>query len=154
MSISPLCLLKLTRTEVTPYLLSGYRVAYFILCSIKRHWCLLTESADPLFRKSSSSLLSNWPALEFRDPNLWALRRTAWTSCSLFVVMEDESMLSKTLWILVTIMFNGSSGSSAKRGSKPSRSICSARAQMRRADILGVFTYKMETVWKVLHHLE
>jgi hypothetical protein len=44
------------------------------------------------------------------------------------------------LWIFDIIMFSGSSGSSARSGSKPSRFMCSAIAQIRRAHILGVFT--------------
>lgn len=42
-----------------------------------------------------------------------------------------------------TIMFNASSGSSARRGSKPSKSMCSDMAQIRRATTLGVLICRM-----------
>lgn len=122
------------------HLLSGWFWTYLILCNIIRHWCLLTESANPLFLNSSSSLVSNWPALRLRDPNRWALKRTAWTSWSLFDVFADESILNKTLWIFDIIMFKVSSGSSARSGSRPSRFMCSAIAQIRRANTLGLLT--------------
>ena len=124
-------------------LLSELFEAYLILCRIKRHWCLLTESAKPLLRNSSSSLVNSWPALGCRDPNRWAHKSTAWTSWSLFVVSAAESTLNKTLWMFVMMIFNGSSGSSARRGSNPSRLICSEIAQRRRALILGVFTCRV-----------
>lgn len=125
------------------HLFSGWLEAYLILCKIKRHWCLLTESAKVLFLNSSSSFVSNCPARGLRDPNLWADIRTAWTSWSLFDVFADESTLKRTLWIFDMMMFKGSSGSSARSGSKPSKSMCSAIAQIRRANILGVFTCQM-----------
>lgn len=126
------------------HLLSRWLEAYLILCNIKRHWCLLTESEKVLLLNSSSSLVSNCPALGCRDPNRWAHKRTAWTSWILFVESADESMLNKTLRIFVIMMLSGSSGSSARSGSNPSRSMCSAIAHIRRADILGVFTCQMD----------
>lgn len=122
------------------HLLSWWLEAYLILCNIKRHWCLLTESAKALFLNSSSSLLSICPALGWRDPSRWADIRTACTSWTLFVVSAVESTLNRTLWIFDIMTLRGSSGSSARSGSNPSISMCSAIAQIRRANILGVFT--------------
>ena len=131
------------RKEIQTHLLSGWFKIYFILCNIKRDWCLLTESATPSVLNSSSSLIINCPALTLRDPRRWAHKSTAWTSWSLLDVIAEESRLNKTLCIFEMMMFSGSSGSSARSGSKPSRSMCSAITQIRRAQTLGVFTCQM-----------
>jgi hypothetical protein len=44
------------------------------------------------------------------------------------------------------IIFSGSSGSSAKRGSRPSRSKCSEIAHIKREDIRGVWTWKIQLI--------